>query len=612
MPLTIADIRSWTEERFYDRGESYARQDRIEHPRQVEVSGDALRIEATCQGSRPEPYRLSAVIRGDSIAESHCSCPAPPRCKHLVALLLTWIDDPDRFLASLSLSDRLHKQPKAVLVDLIQDMIEQHPSLTSLVDLHTMQVDAIEETAVRTFVRRALQTAEVETGYGDRPPDTRPAAREVESLVQRGRELLAEDRLEDAATVLETITTTMANQYETVYDPEGDLLSVGLGAAQGLADLLSRAEDDALRMSVLRSLYDSYRWDLDLGGGGLANPALTAFQDETTSAERETVAEWMQTDLDALQPDPTDARRRMDEVLPWSAYVGVYDPSAWKREALGEALLDLRGDDLSDAEVLDICKRADLTIRRTERLVAMGRLGDAVQVAEEARDFELPGVLDHLVEAGREASALALAHHRLDREYAALPVARWLYDHAMAQDDHEEALQAAATIFRQRPVTDTLDLARSAARPLDREDEVVATLLDDLRDDARLSHRAQLSVYVGDVDRALSSARTILEHDIHSWSNDALLAVADFLCNRRPDAAIEIYDGLARRCIQRRGRSNYRTAATVLTHARSFLTDAGRTNDWTALIETLVNDELHRLPAAQDEFEKQDLLRGLG
>jgi len=609
MPLTVADIRSWTEERFYDRGESYARQDRIERPRQIEVSGDALRIEAMCQGSRPEPYRLYAVIRGGAIAESHCSCPAPPRCKHLVALLLTWIDDTDRFLASSSLSDRLREQPKAVLVDLIQEMIEQHPSLTSLVDLHTMQVDAIEEEAVRTFVRRALQTAEVGSGYGDRPPDIRPAAREVESLVQRGRELLDEDRVEDAATVLETITTTIANRYETVYDPEGDLLSVGLGAAQGLADLLSRTEDDALRMSVLRSLYDSYRWDLDLGGGGLANPAITAFQDETTAAEQETVAEWMQADLDALQPDPAAPRRRMDEVLPWSAYVGVYDPSAWKRETIGKALLDLRGDDLGDAEVLDICKRADLTIRRAERLVAIGRLDDAVQVAEEARDFELPGVLDHLVEAGHEASAHALAHYRLDREYAALPVARWLYDHAMAQGDHQEALQAAAKIFRQRPVADTLDLARSAARPLDREDEVVATLLDDLRDDARLSQRAHLSVYVGDTDRALSTARTILEHDIHSWSNDALLAVADFLRDRRPDAAVEIYDGLARRCIQRRGRVNYRTAATVLTHARSFLTDAGRTDDWTELIETLVDDELHRLPAARDEFNKQNLLK---
>ena len=612
MPLTVADIRSWTEERFYDRGESYARQDRIEHPQQIEGSDDALRIEAMCQGSRPEPYRLHAVIRGDSIAESHCSCPAPPRCKHLVALLITWIDDPDRFLASSSLSDRLHEQPKAVLVDLIQEMIEQHPSLTSLVDLHTMQVDAIEEEAVRTFVRRALQTVEVESGYGDRPPDVRPAAREIESLVQRGRALLAENRLEDAATVLETITTTMANRYETVYDPEGDLLSVGLGAARGLADLLSRAEDDALRMSVLRSLYDSYRWDLDLGGADLANPALHSFREETTSAERDTVAEWMQTDLDALQPDPSGPRRRMDEVLPWSGYVGVYDPSAWKREALGEALLDLCGDDLSDEEVLDICKRADLTVRRAERLVAMGRLDDAIQVAEEARDFELPGVLDHLVEAGREASALVLAHHRLDPEYAALPVARWLYDHAMAQGDHEEALQAAATIFRQRPVADTLDLARSAARPLDREDEVVATLLDDLRDDARLSHRAQLSVYVGDTDRALSSARTILEHDIHSWSDDALLAVADFLRDRRPDAAVEIYDGLARRCIQRRDRSNYRFAASVLTHARSFLTDVGRTDDWTALIETLVDDELHRLPAARDEFEKHNLLQSSG
>lgn len=45
--LSRADVRNWTEQRFYDRGENYFRQDRIQRPRREERT-----LKAECQGSQ--------------------------------------------------------------------------------------------------------------------------------------------------------------------------------------------------------------------------------------------------------------------------------------------------------------------------------------------------------------------------------------------------------------------------------------------------------------------------------------------------------------------------------------------------------------------------------
>jgi uncharacterized Zn finger protein len=93
--LTESDVRNWTDAGSYRRGTGYFKEGRIIHPR---LQGRTLK--ASCIGSAPSPYSVEITLSDAGISMGDCSCPvgAGGYCKHAVALLLTWIDDPEAFL----------------------------------------------------------------------------------------------------------------------------------------------------------------------------------------------------------------------------------------------------------------------------------------------------------------------------------------------------------------------------------------------------------------------------------------------------------------------------------------------------------------------------------
>ena len=88
---TESDIRRWTGEASFGRGQCYFAQRNILNPRR---QGDTLK--ARCLGSRPQPYRVTVTLGPTGIVAGHCSCPVGSggHCKHAAALLLTAQSDP--------------------------------------------------------------------------------------------------------------------------------------------------------------------------------------------------------------------------------------------------------------------------------------------------------------------------------------------------------------------------------------------------------------------------------------------------------------------------------------------------------------------------------------
>lgn len=83
---------------FYLRGETYFLENRVFD---AVVRGSELH--GRCEGSAGGPYRVHATLApaGDTespvLGECSCDCPREGFCKHIVALLLTWINTPERF-----------------------------------------------------------------------------------------------------------------------------------------------------------------------------------------------------------------------------------------------------------------------------------------------------------------------------------------------------------------------------------------------------------------------------------------------------------------------------------------------------------------------------------
>ncbi len=96
-----------------------------------------MTIKSKCSGSQAPFYRQEVLFDSRGIKSAECSCPVGDggRCKHTIALLLTWVNDPNSFQEVGEIDSILEKLSKPELITLIKQMIEQEPGLESLLEL---------------------------------------------------------------------------------------------------------------------------------------------------------------------------------------------------------------------------------------------------------------------------------------------------------------------------------------------------------------------------------------------------------------------------------------------------------------------------------------------
>src|SRR5262245_38270502 len=113
--LTANTIRRYVGDTSFQRGEDYFRNEMVVNGRRV---GDTLK--ADCHGSRGTPYRVSATVKAGEIVEAQCSCPIGSHCKHIAAMLLTWLERPDNFVSVEEINTALEKRSKVELIALVE------------------------------------------------------------------------------------------------------------------------------------------------------------------------------------------------------------------------------------------------------------------------------------------------------------------------------------------------------------------------------------------------------------------------------------------------------------------------------------------------------------
>src|SRR5215207_6303916 len=132
--LTETDIATQTDAGSFSRGKTYFRGKRIFH---AVRRGNQLR--ARCRGSSGGPYVVEVTLAPADKPKSRnpvrylCTCPRGGFCKHVVALLLTWIDKPESFDVRPPIADLLAAKSREELVALIEAMLTTDPTLEPLI-----------------------------------------------------------------------------------------------------------------------------------------------------------------------------------------------------------------------------------------------------------------------------------------------------------------------------------------------------------------------------------------------------------------------------------------------------------------------------------------------
>ena len=131
--LTPHQIRCRCTEQSFERGLEYFHAGAIGNP----VLQDWT-LSATCQGSYPRPYRIAIELMPTGIVSTRCSCPydADGDCKHIVALLLTYIEAPETIRHIENLLATLALKPKSSLLQIISELLKRNPQLAPIMQAY--------------------------------------------------------------------------------------------------------------------------------------------------------------------------------------------------------------------------------------------------------------------------------------------------------------------------------------------------------------------------------------------------------------------------------------------------------------------------------------------
>ena len=117
-------------EKSFERGQDYYESGMVES-----VIQRGNRLFAEVLGSEEEPYHVGVNLQGDDFSAS-CTCPYDwgGYCKHIVAVLLTWVHDRDLVAVRAPIEDLLSKLDTDGLKALVLQMVETDPQLSETID----------------------------------------------------------------------------------------------------------------------------------------------------------------------------------------------------------------------------------------------------------------------------------------------------------------------------------------------------------------------------------------------------------------------------------------------------------------------------------------------
>src|SRR5215213_1155623 len=278
--LTEAHIRKLASGPSFERGETYYRDGAI-----LEPVRQARDLRAQCEGSDYEPYQVTATLTKGGIDETSCTCPYDYGgiCKHIVALLLTYVHEPQSFRSIPPLATLLAGRGREELITLIGELIKREPELLSLVELSVATKQAerggqVDVAAYRRQTRRAL-----------RHESEHVIEKELRVLRElAARSAKAGDWL-NAGAIYHAVLDEAVRGYDDMLreiDEDGGIAVIIDEFAQGLSQCLKNNKADAqTRRAWLETLLEAELADIEMGGIDLAPSAREAVLEHANDAE---------------------------------------------------------------------------------------------------------------------------------------------------------------------------------------------------------------------------------------------------------------------------------------------------------------------------------------
>src|SRR6266566_1445382 len=617
--LSEADIQAYADDASFRKGyDSY-----LEHAI-VEPALSESVLRAFYHDSSGNTYRVEATLlpAGDKsarkLASTGCSCSREGFCEHMVALLLTWVHQPERFVVRSRLMGRLDEKSREELLALLELLVEL-PLATSAQEKNRPgrgKERTVDPATISSQVDSAFYNAGEGWGAASR------VSSDLEEMCDIGKSFAEAGEWANAQVVYATLAEETIMQYEELHD-EGQVSWVMGQCAAGLVGCLTvqstlpkREQLDAEdREELLTTLFDLWKFGNNYGGIGV--DIAEAVAENGTAQERKRVEGWLREEMRPEQ-DPS---------------------STWRNRGIVDFLVKLKqAEHSSDEDVLEEYRHAGLYKDLAEKFLQLGRENEALGVAQanliESRDVTwFAEQLLKLGEAWREP-AQAFVETRLN-EVEAAPQGKsqdftraftvdsyrhWLSEKYLLYGKAKQALDMELARFQANPGDATYRSVRSAAQATGESEEVWSAtrpqLIQTLEQQSRWGALVTIYLDEGEVGQALAALaemdrmpRTSLYgygYRAEAASSSYQAQVAQAAEESYPKEAIRLYKSVVQRLIEGRGRENYQQATGYLIRVRRLYQKQGRESEWDAYITNLRNSN-KSLRALKEELDKRNL-----
>ena len=531
-----------------------------------------------CEGSSAPFYQIHVQLDEGGIQEASCTCPYDwgGYCKHIIALVLTYIHNPDTFIEQKNIEELLGQLDKGDLVHLITKMVDQSPDLYSWLQTAIPAVSAKSQPAQQ---RNKRKTEVSKTAY----------KRQIQSILRS----LQGYRMSEAYWMMGGMVDQLNHVRDTAYD------FLEAEDAQGALVILT-----TLLTEVGRSFEQFDDSDGELGGffSELALPLVEAILSaDLSKTERRNLFNELEPVIKELSAYGIDD---LDVILAalnlgWSEEVlDDQEDYDYDETILTEAKLNILERQNRVEEYLKLCLEVGEYRRYILKQIELGDFEKAKEVAwktlTQASDSLV--IAKALRDAGHLPDALHLAEKGLDLDGSKHALGTWLGPIEESQGQIDKAIQAYQVAFTSLPSLELYSILKKlSGANWENLRLIIMQVL-------QVSHRTDVlvDVYLSEEewDKAISIADKTGE-----WNYSLIQKVVDAVLPFRPDWVIQASRKQAEGLIAKTQSKYYAIAASWLAKMKQAYLASGRKEEWSSYLDEL-KSTYSRRPALQAELRK--------
>jgi uncharacterized Zn finger protein len=605
--LTESMIRAGATAQSFQRGQAYYHDGAISN---TTIQGNVLAGE--CAGTSAPYYSVHAKLDEGGIASSDCTCPYEFEgyCKHVVALLLTYIHHPKQFAIRAEPADLIADLDRDDLAALLIELMHDRPELSDRIEaaLSTPQSKSKSKKTKRKKIDLEVYRRQI-TGILHSLDGMRMSeaywqvgglANELRDVQTSAMKFLDVGDAETALEILLMLADEAGHGIEFIDDSDGELGGFADELGQSLAEAIlsidwSKVAREKLvtRLKKMAAYLDDYGME---GGLELAiAAATTGWADDKSSATPDKL-KTRRSRFAAEDDYDEEDEGEEDFDDEWDADDNAGRPYDYGTDLI-EAKLNVLDRQGRTDEYLALAKQTQRHLRYALKLCDLDRVPEALKYALKhlASSEEAHQMAERLRSAKHIAESIAIGERGLELSGSKARLGEWLGAIEEAQGRTKQALDAWLAALPENPSLDSYKtIKRLAAARWTKLQPEAMKLIDKFYDKLPL---AEVLLFEQEWDRVIDVAER------RSVSYQVMETVADAVVTQRPQWVVQMSLKQAERLMIEVKSQNYPIAANWLKKAKKAYKQLGQLPEWQAYLDK-TKEKYKRRPALQKQLRQ--------